>query len=389
MKGGKSKMRCWSCGTEIAGGGRYIFTCPTCNIVKETKKIRERLKSWRAQSLYSATELVGLGESTEGLPEIASILEWGFEETEWKLDQIRGILGSIDETLKAPGATQANEWRQTAEEMRRRRVLDESEKFFLKSLETNPLDYRTYIGLGKTYLQIGQGKKARTYWEKSLPHAPKGEIDYKSYSYRLIGRTFFCEEDYLQAASILKTSIELSPNYYLGHYDYAQYCALIGDKENCLSSLKIAILKEPIPLELVRSERNFKPLRREIENFLRTTEPSEIIFRFSLKKFGNGITRELDEAEKQIEELARATYGVSTNEYQKAQKCFEYARGSVIDKIHGEDARAINARQWATFAIRWALNGKKELGMKVDKAIDEENSRKTSAIVEANRDVFE
>ena len=262
-------MRCWSCGLEFPGSLPLIFTCPFCRAVEEQKKIRERLESSAAQGLRAAIEVTGeLSKITGELSGVTSILEWGFEEIEWKLHQIRGILGSIEKTLKTPSQTQANEWRQIAEELRRRGVLDESEKFFLKSLETNPLDYRTYIGLGKTYLQMGELKKARSFWEKSLPHAPKGEIDYKSYSYRLIGRLDFCEDNPRQAASRLKTAIELSPNYPDGHYDFAQYSALIGNKQGCLSSLRAAIIGRPAYFYLAQKERNLEPLREEVQHLL-------------------------------------------------------------------------------------------------------------------------
>ena len=230
-------VRCWSCGTQIPGGLRYIITCPICTEVEEIKRLRKSIESSKARNLYEASEI--LTSYPEGLSEIASVIEWGYEELSWQIEQMTEVLRSIDKTLKTPSMTQANELRRIAEELRRRGVLDESEKRFLKSLELNPLDYRTYIGLGKTYVQMGKFDKARTFWEKSLPHAPKREIDYKSYSHRLIGRTYFCEENFQQTASELKTSIELSPNYYLAHYDYAQYCALIGDKENCLVHLKL------------------------------------------------------------------------------------------------------------------------------------------------------
>ncbi len=266
--------RCWSCGAEIPGGWRSIFTCPICSQAEDVKRIRRMIESSGVESLSSAVAIIesGFGELSGQLSEIATIIEWGFEELSWKIDQTTGVLKNIDQTLKIPSATQANEWRQIAEELKRRDVLDESEKFFLQSLKTNPLDYRTYIGFGKTELQMGKFDEAKTLWEESFLHAPKGEIDYKSYSYRLIGRLHFCKEDYQQAASALKTAIELSPNYWLGHYDYAQYCAWIDDKQNCLFSLRTAILKEPIPLELVRTERNFKPVKAEVENLIKTIE---------------------------------------------------------------------------------------------------------------------
>jgi len=274
------KFRCWSCGTEIPGGWRHIFTCPQCSTVEELKKIREKIESSQFVSISGCGEITGIFEAgfeeiSMQLENIASILEWGLEELSWKIDQMTGVLQSIDKTLRTPSQTQSNEWRQIAEELRRRGVLDESEKFFLKSLNTNPLDYRTHIGLGKTELQLGRLNEARTCWEKSLLHAPKGEIDYKSYSHRLIGRTYFCENNPRQAAATLQKSIELSPNYYLGHYDFAQYSALIGNKKNCLSSLRIAVIKGPIPIELVERERSFEPLRKEIEDLLKRIKSNE------------------------------------------------------------------------------------------------------------------
>lgn len=63
-----------------------------------------------------------------------------------------------------------------AEELRSRGVVDRSEEFFFKSLETNPLDYRVYVGLAEVYLQKDAFDEAKAYLEESLPHAPKGRI---------------------------------------------------------------------------------------------------------------------------------------------------------------------------------------------------------------------
>jgi len=259
-------MKCWSCGSDLAGGLRHFFTCPLCSQVEELKGVQDALDKGFSEVIEVLDE--GFEELSAQLANIASILEWGFEEVNWRLDQIKGILGSIDKTLKTPSQTQANEWRQIAEELRGREVLDESERFFLESLETNPLDYRTYIGLGKTYLQLGDGGKARLYWEKSLPHAPKKEIDYKSYSYRLIGHLDFCEGNSQKAATILKKAVDLSPNYWFAHYDYAQYSALSGDEKNCFSSLVVLMAKEPTLLKLAEREKNFEKLKKEIQTLL-------------------------------------------------------------------------------------------------------------------------
>lgn len=265
--------KCWTCGSEIPEFG---FTCPVCTQTKEIVKVRETLETSSIRSFSQATNFLGIELSCQ-LSEIASVIEWGFEELSWRMEQMIGILKNIDETLKTPSQAQANEWRQIAEELRRRGVLEKAEKFFLKSLEVNPLDYRTYISLGKIYLQMENPEQAKTYFKESLPHAPKGDIDYKSYSYRLIGRIYFCQGDYNQAALTLYNAIKLSPNYYLGYYDYAQYLALLGDKENCLDCLKIAIIKEPIPIDLVREESNFNFFKNEVEDVLKQIEADENI----------------------------------------------------------------------------------------------------------------
>ena len=93
--------------------------------------------------------------------------------------------------------------------------------------------------------------------------------DYKSYSYRLIGRTYFCEENYPRAVLALRSAVQTNPSYYDAHYDLAQYCAQIRDVEGCLSSLKIAILQGgPVYFYLAGKEKNFASLREDTQNLL-------------------------------------------------------------------------------------------------------------------------
>ena len=410
--------RCWSCGSQIPGGFRYLFTCPNCAEVEEIKKIRERIESSGASNLPAVVEAfrsdlgelseiseAGFNQLSEELANIASIFEWGFEEIEWKLDQLRVTLKSIDDTLKTPSQTKANEWRQIAEELRERGVLDESEKFLLKSLESNPLDYRTYIGLGKTYLQIGKLNEVRTHLRRSLPHAPKTSgFDYKSYSYRLIGRTYFCEENYQQAVLALRTAIELSPDYYLGHYDYAQYCALIGGGEHFLDSLMIAIIKEPLPFELVRKEKNFERCEKEVEEVLENIESSETIIE------GMGLRGELKsqigKAEDQVKGLHEAIsgtkgrdsyregvyywttvshYNTAADSLKRAQKIMSELPLTGIQLYQeSEGVRHIVrcALHNALDATWWALTGKKSLGMKIDE--EKRNAISLAAATELN-----
>lgn len=237
----------------------------------------------------------GLAELTavagEGAAQIASALEWGFGDITWRLQQQTEVLRSIDDTLKSPAETQANEWRKMAEELRRRGVLDEAEEFYLKALEVNRLDYRIYTGLAESYLQSNEFDRAAKCLQRSLPHAPKGrkpsgpavlqptrshsqltssttEFDWRSHSYRLIGHIHACAEDYARAAETLALAIELSPEHEESHYDYAQYCAQTGNTEACVSSLRKAILGWPPYWALAKAEPNFDPIRGSVRELL-------------------------------------------------------------------------------------------------------------------------
>lgn len=266
--------KCWTCGTHVSG---YHYTCSDCQSLTELKSLQKKVASHGRDisehlDYIAQVQREGFADLSDilstGLSEIASAIEWGFGEISWQLQQQTDVLRSIDHTLKTPSETKANEWRLQAEELRRRGVLEESEEFFLKALTEYRLDYRIYVGLAETYLQMNKFDQAKSFLEKSLPHAPKKGIDYKSYSYRLIGHIYACEEDYNQAVSILQSSIELSPTYEAGHYDYSQYCAQTGNSKACLSSLQQVILAKPLYWYLAQNERNFDPVKNEIETLL-------------------------------------------------------------------------------------------------------------------------
>jgi len=133
-------------------------------------------------------------------------------------------------------------------------------------IDGNPLDYRTYIGLARTYLQKNEFDKARTYLEKSLPHAP--DNSYKNYSYRMIGHVNECASDYHSAVSALKSATKVSPNSYVAFYDLARCSAKIELKENCLSALDTAISGNNIYFYLAESA-DFEPLSLETKELLR------------------------------------------------------------------------------------------------------------------------
>jgi tetratricopeptide (TPR) repeat protein len=271
---------------------------------------------------------------SERVSTISTAIEWAFEEIAWQLEQQSEVLRSIDHTLKAPSETQANEWRQIGEELRGRGVLGESEKFFLKAIESNPLDYRAYVGLAHAYLQMERLDEARAMLERSLPHAPKTEgspkttkfaeifgpskpyevspagggddkqaptaFDYKSYSYRLVGHICACGEQYGDAVSALRSAIELSPDYVDAHYDHAQYCAQTGDMQACIASLSRAIASGgPSYFYLAQGERNFDPARSQVRALLSAMANEAL----------NSALRHLSQAERSLAEAYEAVSG--------------------------------------------------------------------------------
>jgi tetratricopeptide (TPR) repeat protein len=311
--------RCWTCGSYLSGGITYLTSCPLCAQVRETQLLRK--DGINSLNKLSEAQQQGFQSLKNSIDNIAGIVEWGFEEVSWQIQQQTEVLRSIDHTLKTPTQTQANEWRIMADELRRRRVFDKAEQLYIKAVNSNPLDYRTYIGIAYNYLDIGQPSKARLYLEDSIPHAPKGsydtnyelgnddseddfseppksreeiekrliklgkkfrsskgvfendkiaklDLDYKSFSYRLIGRTYFCEEDYVKAAEALNKSIKLSPTYYAGHYDYAQYNSLLQAHIECINSLRIAVTNQHSFYSLAQKEVNFEPVRPYVQGLL-------------------------------------------------------------------------------------------------------------------------
>lgn len=256
--------RCWSCSTKQEVTMGDLFICKTCeDILGQIHSLEkvERNKLSRIDDLIHI-QRKGFDSLIEGIQGIASTLEWGFSELSWELQQQTNILREIAMILKTPSEIKANEWRQMGEELRRRRVYDEAIEFLLKSLETNPLDYRTYVGLGEAYLCIGKFDDAKKYFEKSLPHAP-AEF-YKSYSLRLIGRIYYCREDYNHAIRLLNEAVDVSPTFIQARYDLAQYYAVKGDAKKSLPLLRVVVEMNSFYFYLSEKEGNFDPIRREV-----------------------------------------------------------------------------------------------------------------------------
>lgn len=94
--------------------------------------------------------------------------------------------------------------------------------------------------------------------EKSLPHAPKDELDYRSYSYRLIGHIYECKEDYSEARKVLDQSLDLSPRYADGLYDSPQIQRILRVSTRASAeSLERAIREKPLCWNLAQKDAAF------------------------------------------------------------------------------------------------------------------------------------
>ena len=273
--------RCWTCGALV---NEWRYTCQSCQ--QYIREMQTLAQSWElnvvdiTQSSEKGPGMLYFGEHAleslqqeifqqfvERATEAASLVEWGLGEIEWRLAQQLPDLLSLDQSLITQNQIQANEWRIMAGELRRRGVLDESEECYAKALEISRLDYRIYVGFAETSLQCHKFEQAKTLLERSLPHAPKREFDYKSYSYRRIAHIHACAEQYPQALALMRLAVKLSPGYTDGFYDAAQYAALAGEQEACIDYLEKA-LKKPIYFGLAQKEKNFDPFRNDVQRVL-------------------------------------------------------------------------------------------------------------------------
>jgi len=257
-------MRCWTCETkyEVTLGDQYV--CESCDHIADRIHSLERTE-WN--TISSIDHLIqvqekGFASLAGEMQGISSAIEWGFEELGWRLQQQTDVLKEIAKLLKTPTETKANEWREMGEELRRRGVYEKAIEFLSKSLKANPIDFRTYIGLGETCLRMRKFDYAKKYFEESLPHAPTDF--YKSYTLRLIGRIHYCREDYDLAVRMLSEAVSLTPNYVEACYDLAQYHAVKENVENAVSLLREVVRKNDFYFYLIEKERNFDPIRKDV-----------------------------------------------------------------------------------------------------------------------------
>jgi tetratricopeptide (TPR) repeat protein len=211
-------------------------------------------------NMLEVAQLNALRELSKKIPEalgrIESTVRWSCEQVVWRIEQQTDVIRGIDESLKTPAQTKANEWRIMADTLRERGVLNEACSFYEKSVAENPLDYRTYVGLATAHIQNGNHEQALKVLEGSLPHAPRGEsdeiTDWRSHSLRTMAHVYHCLGNHDRELEVLREALKYSPDYRACRYDHAVAAMECKCDEESIASLAILLHRSEMYFELTR-----------------------------------------------------------------------------------------------------------------------------------------
>lgn len=259
--------RCWTCGTYTPDPS---YSCGTCLQLTALREVRDAAHAASIDSAEQLGAIADLHRKTHdtllhGFDQLSQSLEWGFSSLLWSIDQQTEVLQSIDKTLKTPGQTQADELRIIGEGLRQRGDPNAATTFFLNALTLNPLDYRIYLGLAHAYFELSRFDEADQVLLSSLPHAPRKGFDYRSVTYRLMGRIRFCNEQYRGAVEQLRHAVLVEPKNAKAFYDLAQYSSCTALEQECVTTLRAAIERDPNFWYAARVEPLFAPFRPQVD----------------------------------------------------------------------------------------------------------------------------
>lgn len=165
-----------------------------------------------------------LGEVVDAIGELADIFEFNHSEMMWQMERQLEVLTGIHNMIENPRATLANELLEMGVNSLKVGMIEESKRLLQEAVEANPLDYRIYIAMGYTYLEMDDLKNALDRFEYALKNARTDY--YESCSLLLISRVYYCMGDIKKAIDKAKLAVDLSPDNPEVHYQYATYVAL-------------------------------------------------------------------------------------------------------------------------------------------------------------------
>lgn len=338
---------CWTCGSPCVG---FTYKCSQCAqllvtrqldehvtlvggqvdsqlkvLAREAKSANEELgdvsdglgqlrQFAMAGTLVEVAQLNVLRELSQTLPKAIARVEqavrWSCQQLIWHLKQQTDVIRSIDETLKTPVQTRANEWRVMADKLRERGALKEAVEFYEKSLAESPLDYRTYVGHAEVLIQLDQGDKALAILTQSLPHAPRnaeGEIaDWRSHSLRTIAHIHHCQGSHDRELLCLRQAVTLSPQYQSARYEMAVAAAECQQLQVACETLDELVHQSDLYFEMARRQATFLLHRDEIIPILRRAREARIEAKLLIPQ--SQFRQELSEAQST---LAKTTSAIS------------------------------------------------------------------------------
>ncbi len=228
---------------------------------------------------------------------------------------------------------QADQWRRVGVELLLRGQPADAETYFERSLDANPLDYRTYLGFANLLFAQGRTAEARARIEQGRPHLVAADdfaaYDPTSFSLRLLGRLHAVDGDHPAARQCLQQAVDGSPQYLAARYELAVYCSAAGDAVAALENLRAAIAGSPKYWRLADREPLFDNHRAEV-NDLRNTLLEEVKTPF--KKIGE-YSGEVDALVQQVKR---------TREFAQAQcrECVDLANRIHEQLLNGQDRLA-------------------------------------------------
>jgi tetratricopeptide (TPR) repeat protein len=263
----------------------------------------------------------GLANVTDGIEGIYSILDWGFSELIWQVEQTREVVKEILSVLQAPLGTEAKELKARADEAYRNGLLfdesfiDDAEDDYLESEKKNRYDFSIHISLGFIYYKHkNKPKKALEYFNKAEKYATPKSYSIASYALMHQGKIYYDQKNYQKAYELALKGLELKPDYFELHYRIAQYCACLNRFDEAIDHLKTAINGNRYFCLDADNDENFGKMKKQLNS----------LFEALKRNAHSQAKHELNDGVRMIKEFY--SYGVSQSSLRATEELLERAK---------------------------------------------------------------
>jgi tetratricopeptide (TPR) repeat protein len=160
-------------------------------------------------------------EISDAYNELEEFFQYSHAEQMWMLEKHLKVLTGIEDALKNPRATQANELYFMAKKALKRDMIRESLKLLKQAIELNPLDYRVYMTMGYIYLMMDNLDKAANRFELAFRNVDDNK--YKSFALLQMANVRYLMDDIGGAAELAEHATKIHPNDPKARYQYVVY----------------------------------------------------------------------------------------------------------------------------------------------------------------------